>query len=261
MWALLLLLAQEAAPAFTQFEISRDRGGVDAALVNPFLTDMTGVRITVTFLEGDREVKRSKTAEVPRIPAGQTAKVKIEAALVPAFDRYELVLEFGDKKRLAYAGKPPSLPALRPAKAGAFAAEVKGVHWVKGYMVKNHYTGDVAFLKLAFRDAEGKPAQPLGTATVIVYDGEKPHKRVPRNLTRDSYKVNTAKITPDTANPEAVAYDPKTGEVWVGLIRTEGTGFIDLRADVTLAIRDQGTWTWKALADPWEAEAKPADKK
>lgn len=474
-----LLLAQEAAPTFSKFEFSRERIEhkvvVDAVLVNPYLADLTDVRLAITYFEGDRELRRSKVADLARVPAGGTAPVKIEAVQVPNFDRYELILEHGGTKRLVYTGKESApLPVLRtlparlvlashqaeggtlrlvvrnvgereareptavlgkarlplgdavkpgfeeayeisgaeageprlawlaaevpapaeprgepkelvlrkvrivrltdgsarvtgalknghpsavnkiqvslqlgktsfpvpvpgaikpgaeraldvyvpdcpaftefsfglnyadmakpeepppakapvvkkiasrdvsaelaaaqpvkrlekeaPAQAGApkgpaLSVEVKGVQWIKGYVVKGHYTGDVAYLRLLFRDAEGKPAQPIGSTTVIVYDGEKPYKRVPRNITRDSYKINTAKINADTANHEAVAHDPRTGEVWVGLVRTEGTGFIDLRADVSLTLKEFGTWIWKGLADPWESPAKGPDKK
>ena len=50
------------------------------------------------------------------------------------------------------------------------------------------------------------------------------------------------------------------GELWIGLVRTDGAGF-SWKIDLTVTVREAGTWTFKGLADKYEAAAKPPDKK
>lgn len=167
--------------------------------------------------------------------------------------------------RTEEASAPPPA-AEKPAdpkapKGPALTVRLAGVVEVKGKTLKNNlYTGDTFFLCLVFRDGEGKPVQPLGTLTAVCFNGDAPFKRVPRNITKESWKANASKITPDNVSNEAVAFDEKTGELWVGLIRTDGPYF-ELRADVSLVVKGMGTWTWKKLSEKFESPARGPDEK
>jgi hypothetical protein len=155
--------------------------------------------------------------------------------------------------------KPP-----KPAepKGPKMTAEITGLHWIDSYRIKNVDSGQVGLLKVKLVDADGKPAQPIkGTFTIILKSGEAAYKRVPRNLESGVYKADAKKVTPQNAQHEKVYYDAGTGELWVGLLRTDPSTPVGLTMDITLAIPDAGTWTWLKLSpDEYKASAKGPDQ-
>ncbi len=137
---------------------------------------------------------------------------------------------------------------------------IRGAYVIEGFDLRGLKTGDVVYLRLAFRDGQGNPVQPSASLKALVYIGGQPFKRVPRNITSASYKLDAGKVTPQNANHEAVLYDSRTSEVWVGLVRTSGRAG-GLGLDVSLTISRVGTWTWKGLDDKLEAAARGPDPK
>ncbi len=109
-------LAQDSkAPEFVRFDVARERIGhrvvVDADLRNPSTAELTALKITAIYYEGDREVRRSKPLTIPKIAAGATASFKIEAEQVPNFSRAEIYLEAGGTVRLYHATDAIALPS------------------------------------------------------------------------------------------------------------------------------------------------------
>ncbi len=191
---------------------------------------------------------RQETAPEPAASAKRTGSrdVSAEAAFVPEKDAQDL---------------KPKTDGPTQAKGPALTAEIRGVRWIEGLNLRGLKTGDVAYLRMAFRDADGNPAQPTGSFTAITYDGDRPLKNVPRNITKDSWKLDARRINAQNANHETVARDPATGELWVGLLRTETGSYMNLRLDVKLTVPKIGTWTWKGLEDKCEAPARGPDEK
>ena len=164
------LFAQDAAgPEFPRFELSRERIRnrviVDAELRNRLGVDLEAPRLTLVFFDGDREVRRSHTAHLPRLAAGGSVPVKIETEHVEKFGRLEALLESGDR-RFVYEGrdlaKPPVLRAPPPPRLETrvrtqtrAGEELRAVVELRNLGVaRARETG----LLLAF---EGSPAPPL----------------------------------------------------------------------------------------------------
>lgn len=139
-------------------------------------------------------------------------------------------------------------------------AELRGVFWVEGVLLKNkQHTGDVAFIKVAFRDGKGKPFQPVGVLSATVYiDGER--RAVSRQFRKESWKVDAAKVNASTVTPDFIAHDTATGDLWVGLFRWDKTAPV-ARADIGIRVVDLGTWEWKGLEKDCQAAPKAPEKK
>jgi hypothetical protein len=150
--------------------------------------------------------------------------------------------------------KADAKPSMQAAVTGLM--EVKGFNTPKS----GKYTGDVYYLKVAFTDAEGKPAKPNATLNAVMYDAGKEPWKVQRIATKEAWKVDAGKLNNLNAEPNLVVCDPKTGELWIGLVRTDGSGFT-WKIDLTVTVREAGTWTFKGMAEKYEAPAKPPDKK
>ncbi|HEX7897522.1 MAG TPA: hypothetical protein VF950_07160 [Planctomycetota bacterium] len=151
-----------------------------------------------------------------------------------------------------------------PPKAEVLTAELRGLMVVEGLNVKNfnktEYTGDTLFLKIAFRDAEGKAAKPIGVFNAAIATPTERLAAVSRTVKKESWKAEAGKIAPATASPDLIAFDEKTGELWIGLVKIPAGG-AELRFDVSFRISGLGAWEWKKLSPPFEAAARPPDKK
>ncbi len=160
------------------------------------------------------------------------------------------------------AGDPPKPgPDPAPAKDGGITAEVRGVKWIEGYqMVNKKYTGDVAFLRIALRGADGKPVQPTGKFTAVLSEGGQPRGAVTRFVKKESWGLDAAKIDAKNVNQDIVAYHKETGELWIGLVRADKF-WLELKMDVALTIEKVGAWEWKGLAEKFEAKPRGPDKK
>jgi hypothetical protein len=121
-----VLFSQESRPPeFVKFEVARERVGhkviTDAALKNPGAAELSALRVTALYYEGEREVRRSKPVTIPRIAPGQTAAFRIEAEQVPNFTRTDLYLEAGASTRLYVSTEAAGLPALKQAGRASLA--------------------------------------------------------------------------------------------------------------------------------------------
>jgi hypothetical protein len=188
---------------------------------------------------------------------------KAEAAALPARPSSRRL----ETRAIELAGpKLPDAPAAKQEakqdeKAPTMSVAIRGLLVVQGSTTKfgNRTNGDVFLMRVAFLDAEGKAVQPTGTFDVVIYDGEKPYKKVQRILTKDQWKADAAKVNELTVSHDTICCDKKTGELWVALLKTDGAGQFTPRADVKLTIREHGAWTWKGLQEKWEAAPKGPD--
>jgi hypothetical protein len=235
--------------------------------------------------------KLGKTAAPHVLPgvlkAGESRDFEFYVADCPPFEQAGFDLSYSDAKPEAAAVPPrptarrletktielagPKLPDAPAAqqeekkddKAPALSVAIRGLLVVQGSrsQLGNKYNGDVFLMRAAFLDAEGKTVQPTGTFDVVIYDGEKPYKKVQRILTKDQWKADAAKVNELTVSHDTICCDKKTGEIWVALLKTDTAGAFTPRADVKLTIREHGTWTWKGLQEKWEAAPKGPDEK
>jgi hypothetical protein len=174
----------------------------------------------------------------------------------PKAETPPFVRRVSHKEGAAAPKPPPGKPADPPAKAGTMTVEVKGLKWVEGYtMVNKKYSGDVAFLRIVVRDADGKPTQPTGKFTAVLTEGTTPRGQVTRYVKKESWSLDAAKIDAKNVSHDIVAFDKATGELWLGLVRADKL-WMELKLDVTLAIDKVGTWEWKGLDDKFEAKPK-----
>lgn len=122
-----------------------------------------------------------------------------------------------------------------------------GLAVIDGYYLKNgKYSGDIWFVRLKCIDKDGKPARPTGTVWAVVYDGEKPLRKVQRIIKKQSWQLDANRLNAQSARHNVIAYDRKTQELLVALWRTEGT-FMKFSCDVELTVRDAGVWSWKGI--------------
>jgi hypothetical protein len=94
----------------------------------------------------------------------------------------------------------------------------------------------------------------------MVFDGTKPLRYLNIDLADACYRKDAGELNSRTALPETVAYDPLTGELWVGLVRVNHDK-TTLRADVTLMQADGGTWEWKGLEKTFVSEPRASERK
>jgi hypothetical protein len=156
------------------------------------------------------------------------------------------------------------IPAFAQDDKGAPQVELKGCMKVEGISFRQgqstKHSGDTFLLKLAFSDEKGAPFQPTPTLNFVVYNGQEPYKKVQRLVNKEQWKADASKINKDNVADNTIAYDKKTGELWVAFVRAD-PGF-DPRIDLTLEIKGAGSWVWKGvdLESKFEVPAKRPDK-
>lgn len=129
MMGLLLILSgicceQEVrAPEFTKWEFARERIGhkviVDGEMWNRTGAELTDVKLTAIYYDGNRELRRSKTVRVAKVADKAKAPVNLEADNVPNFTRYELYVEYGTTTRLYVGDEKAPMPSLKKAAPAA----------------------------------------------------------------------------------------------------------------------------------------------
>lgn len=289
--ALLLALAL-SAPAVAgdacgvvigEFSLARSRVGkkvtADVLLKNVAGKDLVDVRLVLVLFDGDKEVGRSEAASNPALPAGRSCRLSPAAEEVPQFTSYRLLLAYSDgaPREFAFVGSDPAAaPVLEgaeaPAQPDAPVAQGKspsatigllGLGVVDGEWVgegkHRRYTGDVYFVKLAFRDADGKPVVQKGTVEVIVRQGKKQIAAVRRAVQEGHYKLDAKKLTAKTATPEVVCFQSEENAVYVGLLRWTSNDKFAAQIDVGFISAEGDRWTWKTLEDPWSEDPKGPD--
>jgi hypothetical protein len=144
------------APQFTKFEFIRERIGhkvlVEGTLANTTGAELADVKLTSIYYDGNRELRRSKTARIAKVASGGKGDFTLEADQVPNFTRYELYVEVGGATRLYGGDEKAPMPALRKA-AGPNLALVSS----KDAPPKS-FPGDVV-LSVALRNDGGSPAE------------------------------------------------------------------------------------------------------
>src|SRR6185295_14453907 len=109
------------APEFTKFEFIRERIGhkvlVEGTLVNTAGVELADLKLTALYFDGNRELRRSKTARIAKVAAGAKSDFLLEADQVPNFTRYELYVEYGATTRLYGGDEKAPMPALRKSAA------------------------------------------------------------------------------------------------------------------------------------------------
>jgi|GEM_PF-3737174 len=171
----------------------------------------------------------------------------------------------------ADAGAPalpkPDAPPTPAPPAAPYGIFVDGLEWIGGTYrpaggTRNlKYSGDTAFLKLRFTDAQNGPAQPEATVIVRVSDKNRDRGFCKRKVTKTAWKLDAEKITGENAAPEIVAFHAKEGALWVGLVTAENSAEVELALDVSVEIPKAGTWTWKGLRDPFRTALAPPEPK
>jgi hypothetical protein len=109
------------APEFTKFDFTRERIGhkviVDGTIINRVGGDLSDVKLTVIYYDGNRELRRSKPARISRLPQGGKADFTLEADQVPNITKYELYVEYGTTTHLYSGDEKAPMPSLKKAAA------------------------------------------------------------------------------------------------------------------------------------------------
>ena len=246
--------------------------------------DKTVDKVAVTFSLGSK----SAVVAVPGLlKAGETRLFEAYVADIAQLDAvgYEVAFESAakeavavapprmstsrrlDSKTIELAGPklPPTavLPKEAPAKAPErpkMRIELRGLLVAPGtYSTKtNKYSGDVYYLRLAFLDPAGKIAKPDAEVEVTLTEEKKEPVKVQRSVGPRAWAAEASRINGDTADPAGLACDRKTGELWVGLVRTDGSEFTS-KADIKVSIKDEGTWTWTGVGGKFLSAPRSPD--
>jgi hypothetical protein len=127
----------------------------------------------------------------------------------------------------------------------------RGLLVVEGtYGKNNKYTGDHYLVRMLFLDDKGKPWQPEATVNFSLYDGDKHLKKSQRTVTRASWAGDAARVNGQTIDLETMAFDRKTGELWITLHWSD-VPWKKPRADFQVEIKDVGTYTLKGVERDW----------
>lgn len=237
--------------------------------------------VAVVLLEECSEVARSAPAVKDLLAAGRACRLEAVAEDAPKFTSYRLLLSYADEglHEFAFVGaSPEAAPVLEGAaaappsdaqppaaggKSKAATIGLLGLHCVDGEWVgegkRRRYTGDVYLLKLAFRDADGKPVPQTGTVEVIARQGKKVVANVRRAVQDGHYELDAKKLNAKTASPGVVCLDAETGVLLVGVLRWTSNDRFAAQIDVAFLSTEGDRWVWKVLEDPWSEDAKGPD--
>jgi hypothetical protein len=204
------------------------------------------VTFGLSYAEAPASAPNATTAAAPTVKRVDSKKIDVAQAKLP-----EPAKQDKDKDKPAGDSK------------GAPKIELRGVMQVEGIYVQvgqaKRYSGTTYLLKLLFTDENGKTFQPTPTMNFVVYNGQEPYKKAQRIVTKEQWNADASKIEKKTVADNTIACDKKTGELWVAFVRTEGfePGF-----DLTLEMRNVGTWIWKGIGNNKEytAAARGPDK-
>ena len=111
------------APEFTKFEFARERIGhkviVDGEMLNRTGGELADVKLTAIYYDGNRELRRSKTAKVAKVADKAKSAFNLEADNVPNFTRYELYVEYGAVTRLYIGDEKAPMPSMKKSAPAA----------------------------------------------------------------------------------------------------------------------------------------------
>jgi hypothetical protein len=243
-------------------------------------------KVAVTFSIG------AKTTVIP-VPGtfkpGETRPFQAWVENCPTIDSvsYEVAFESAEKDAKAVA--PPKLPSSKrleskgielagpkippsaaPPKEVAppketpkpeLRIELRGLLVAEGYFNKaNKYTGDVYFLRVAFLNEKGAIVKPNAEFQIALVKEKADPWKIQRIVTAREWGIDAARINNQTADATTIACDKKTGELWVGLLRTDGGEFA-YQSEIKVEIKGEGTWLWKGLEGKYQAAPRYAERK
>ncbi|MEK7866656.1 MAG: hypothetical protein AAB434_08220, partial [Planctomycetota bacterium] len=254
------------------------RVSADLLVKNVAGRDLAEVSVVLILLEDGKEVARSAATLKDAIPAGRSCRLEAAADEAPRFTSYRLIVTYVDEgpHEFAFVGvSPEAAPVLEGAaaeappeggtppsggKSKAATIGLAGLRVIDGVWVgegkKRRYTGDVYFLQIAFRDAEGKPVNQAGTVEVFARQGKKTVANVRRAVQEGHYKLEASKLDAKTASPEVVCFDAEAGVVLVGVLRWNANDKFAAQIDVAFRSAEGDRWLWKALEDPWSEDPR-----
>lgn len=263
--------------ALTRTRIEK-RVSADMLVRNVSGRDLARLSVVLVLFEEGHEVARSVAATKDLVPAGRSCRLKAVAENAPTFTSYRLLVSYQDEgeREFAFVGaNPDAAPLLEgasraepspegaPAAAGKSMAATIGIagllcidgEWV-GEGKKRRYTGDTYFLKLDFRDADGKAVRQTGVVELIARQGKRVVAHVRRAIQEGHYKLDAAKLSAKTASPEVVCFDAENGVMLVGVLRWNANEKFAAQIDVAFRSTEGDRWIWKALEDPWREDAR-----
>jgi hypothetical protein len=242
-------------------------------------------KVAITFSIGPK----TTVIQVPgTFKAGETRSFQAYVTDCPTIDAVSYEVAFESAAKDAKAVAPPPLPASKrleskgieiagpkippsaaPPKEAAPAKEatkpemrieLRGLLVAEGYFNKaGKYTGDVFFLRVAFLDEKGKLVKPNAEFQIALVDGKKEPWKIQRVVTPREWAIDAARINNQTADPAVMACDKKTGELWVGLVRTDG-GEFNHKAEIRVEVKDEGSWIWRGMEGKYQSAPRSPDK-
>lgn len=242
-------------------------------------------KVAISFSIG----AKATVIQVPgTLQAGETRGFQAYVTDCPALDAvsYEVAFESAEKDAKAVA--PPKLPSSKrleskgieiagpkippsaappkevaPPKEAAkpeTRIELRGLLVAEGFYNKaNKYTGDVYFLRVAFLDEKGKTLKPNAEFQIALVDGKKEPWKIQRIVTAREWALDAARINNQTADATTIACDKKTGELWVGLVRTDSGEFTH-KAEIRVDVKDEGSWVWRGMEGKYQSAPRSPDK-
>jgi len=188
-----ILCEQEVrAPEFTKFDFARERIGhkvlVDGEMLNRVGAELADVKLTAIYYDGNRELRRSKTAKIAKVADKGRAPFALEADNVPNFTRYELYVEYGTLTRLYVGDEKAPLPALKKAAPAALTLVS-----VKDTLPKA-FPGDVV-LSLAVKNDGGNEADEPTAVINFKIRGQDRLVRVPLDRTLPAGTEDTFELS------------------------------------------------------------------
>lgn len=181
---------------------------------------------------------------------------------LPASKRLESKgIELAGPKIPPSAAPPKEVAPPKEAAKPELRIELRGLLVAEGYFNKaNKYTGDVYFLRVAFLNEKGAIVKPNAEFQIALVKEKADPWKIQRIVTAREWGIDAARINNQTADATTIACDKKTGELWVGLLRTDGGEFTH-KAEIKVEIKDEGTWLWKGIEGKYQAAPRYAERK
>lgn len=146
------------APEFTKFDFIRERIGhkviVEGSMLNRVGSELADVKLTSIYYDGSRELRRSKTARIPKVAVNAKADFTLEADNVPNFTKYELYVEYGTTTLLYMGDEKAPMPALKKAAPASLTLTSS-----KDALPKS-FPGDVVITVVAKNDGGSEAEEP-----------------------------------------------------------------------------------------------------
>jgi len=101
--------------------------------------------------------------------------------------------------------------------------------------------------------------KPNAEFQIALVDGKKEPWKIQRIVSPREWALDAARINNQTADAATMACDKKTGELWVGLVRTDG-GEFTYKGEIRVEVKDEGTWVWRGMEGKFQSAPRSPDK-